>query len=191
MRYIKLAITAFALAISGQVQAAKIFTINGTLTPDDTGMASFDDWFPLPAATSPFTQGIYVSFSRPVNATVLVTTSENHRTYDSDGNFLSANNAELYLGGDLINSRTLRSSYGIPVMTVLGNTRYYDAQGDGNINISLFDQPFAAPVSFSAIGFAAVPEPATWALMILGFFGIGGAMRVNSVRERTVHVQAL
>lgn len=54
----------------------------------------------------------------------------------------------------------------------------------GNINVANFDSPiidtqnFCCSIGFQLLtGVAAVPEPASWALMIVGFGMVGGAMR--------------
>jgi hypothetical protein len=46
--------------------------------------------------------------------------------------------------------------------------------------------PPPPPPPFGGIGVGAVPEPATWAMLILGFFGLGSALR--AVRRRGVNL---
>ena len=54
-------------------------------------------------------------------------------------------------------------------------------------NLVLTDNPGGTPVGTLTVG-PAVPEPATWALMLAGFGGIGGALRM--ARRRTAAVRA-
>lgn len=55
-----------------------------------------------------------------------------------------------------------------------GNT-YYDFGGSGFSNFSGYDLNFRTLTQTDAI--SAVPEPATWAMMLIGFGGIGSSMR--------------
>jgi len=62
---------------------------------------------------------------------------------------------------------------------------YFSAEGGVNLNGSVFwfDEPHLnqsdlyAEIAFFYTPTSAVPEPATWAMMIIGFGAIGGAMR--------------
>jgi hypothetical protein len=58
----------------------------------------------------------------------------------------------------------------------------FDAEGGGGPTISLSFAPTFVQVRNLDAG-AAVPEPASWALMLTGFFGLGGAVRLS--RRRT------
>jgi hypothetical protein len=58
----------------------------------------------------------------------------------------------------------------------------YDANGGGGPTVSLNFTPTFVQVRSVDTG-AAVPEPATWALMLVGLFGLGGAARLG--RRRT------
>ncbi|MGB3739469.1 MAG: PEPxxWA-CTERM sorting domain-containing protein [Pontixanthobacter sp.] len=63
---------------------------------------------------------------------------------------------------------------------------------DGSLSIDLNGINFAPGGSGITLGVsnmapvAAVPEPATWAMMLLGFAFVGGAMRSGKVRRRVL-----
>jgi hypothetical protein len=57
----------------------------------------------------------------------------------------------------------------------------YDTDGGGGPTISLNFTPTFVQVRNLDAG--AVPEPASWAMMLIGFFGLGGAVRLS--RRRT------
>ena len=63
--------------------------------------------------------------------------------------------------------------------TAFGGT--YD-RGDLVLTI-LSDDPTVKSQAFGQVAVAAVPEPATWAMMILGFFGVGGISMLKRRRE--------
>ena len=48
-----------------------------------------------------------------------------------------------------------------------------------------FTQLAAAPVdsNFKGVAFAPVPEPASWAMMLMGFGGLGGLLRASRRRQ--------
>jgi hypothetical protein len=60
----------------------------------------------------------------------------------------------------------------------------YDADGGGGPTISLSFAPTFVQVRNLDAG-AAVPEPASWTLMLSGFFGLGGAVRLGRRRTQT------
>lgn len=55
----------------------------------------------------------------------------------------------------------------------------------GNVSGLTFGSSATAPVTIT-LNRGAVPEPATWGMMIIGFGAIGGAMRSARVRSRVV-----
>lgn len=67
---------------------------------------------------------------------------------------------------------------------------FYDASPITSGDISLSDyyrQPGYSHITFFNSGTTAVPEPATWAMMLLGFGFVGGAMR-SARRRRQIAV---
>ena len=71
-------------------------------------------------------------------------------------------------------------------LTVMDETRLFDSlllefsstgnivfQGSATLNLGNVTQEGAPPISVTP----AVPEPSTWMMLLLGFFGIGAAMR--------------
>jgi len=62
---------------------------------------------------------------------------------------------------------------------------HFTLTGAGIQNVSFtFDPSIDIAKQFRVEGVSAVPEPATWALMILGFGAIGGTMRVRNRKLR-------
>lgn len=73
------------------------------------------------------------------------------------------------------------------------NPTVFNFAGGGSFSVSLANVEFATPGSATVAGrfqllAAPVPEPETWALLILGFGGVGAAMRA---RPRVVRRSAL
>ena len=63
------------------------------------------------------------------------------------------------------------------VYSVLGANGTFTAASTGVLNLYYWDSNSGDNFGSIAFNIAAVPEPATWALMILGFGAVGGAMR--------------
>ena len=70
--------------------------------------------------------------------------------------------------------------FGFTSDTAFSNVRFENATGTTNSDGFSLDN-----VSFASAAVGAVPEPTTWAMMIIGFGAIGGAMR----RRRKVNVK--
>ncbi len=75
------------------------------------------------------------------------------------------------LGAFVLNFSSSKTSLSLSDFYV----RYQSIYGPGEYGGSAVGQPFTKPV-------AGVPEPATWAMMLIGFFAIGSAVR-NSRRK--------
>jgi opacity protein-like surface antigen len=59
---------------------------------------------------------------------------------------------------------------------------------DGTSSLKIFDKPPATGDFLFGYRVDSVPEPATWAIMLIGFGGLGAALRMN--RRRTAAVAA-
>ncbi|KQT31991.1 hypothetical protein ASG29_09005 [Sphingomonas sp. Leaf412] len=85
--------------------------------------------------------------------------------------------------GTVVGSYDRDESLGGSITSTFSGARYYilsSGSGDANPNSLFWDV-----ASYSLAG-GGVPEPATWALMILGFGAVGGAMRRRSGRAAAV-----
>lgn len=192
MRSIRLLATAAALAFSGQVHAAKIFSITGTITPDQYGSGyvfggNYVTPFPYLGAvqgTWPFTYAAKVSFSAPVSGKMQIFDYYTFAYTSRGGDEIMANELDNTIVSPLNNSRSGKVVYNSQMALNWADpsswgpgTRYSQHSWDSSVELYLDNM--TGPVDFKMSGFAAVPEPATWALMIMGFGGIGTTMRRN------------
>lgn len=98
-------------------------------------------------------------------------------------NFIQLNSGIAF---DLLSiSAVQQSALPSPNMTLyaLGTLRYAGFQ-DTAARLTLTTQGIG-PTTFSSIALSAVPEPASWALMIAGFGLLGGALRTT---RRTIRI---
>lgn len=167
--------TLMLLALGSQAHAAKIFTINGTIAPDQDGYGYASDVLPFPSVDySSYSQGLNVRFSSPMFATVTIWPTGYYDYFGPDG--------EITPGNDLV-ERTIDfdgtatgiDRYSAPIVHYGGGSSRRETFIDAFFTIDAFEM--TAPVSFTMNGFASVPEPSTWAMMILGFGTIGATMR--------------
>jgi hypothetical protein len=84
--------------------------------------------------------------------------------------------------GDLYNSSSFVSALSVGVGSGAGSG--FDANID---NLALTTNAFGV-TNVSRYNFAAVPEPATWAMMLLGFGGIGASMRRQRRTNRLAQI---
>lgn len=168
------------LGLAPNAYAAKVFTVSGTIAPDQygNGYVSYgqvlhpaDPYQPL------FFNGARVSFSHTVDGGMAVhSTGGTGRVLDKDGNELYGFNMDLWDSIDLSGARQGRVRYSIP--SASDYFSWYSRGDVARIDLS----SLSSPVDYRLSLFAGVPEPATWALMIVGFGGIGATMRRRMTR---------
>lgn len=182
---IRSGVAAFSLALctmlGSHAHAAKIFTISGTITPDQNGNVYYSDILPFPSVDyKSYTQGLNVRFSSPVFATVTIWPSGYYDYFDPDGEMIPGNDL-VERPIDFNGTSTGADRYSAPILHFQGGSTRRESFIDAFFTIDAYEM--SAPVSFTMNGFAGVPEPSTWALMILGLGGIGVAMRKRSWRK--------
>lgn len=69
----------------------------------------------------------------------------------------------------------------------LGSGNTFVAQESGVLNLGYFDSNFEDNAGTISFGISAVPEPATWAFMILGFGAVGATMRRRGTAGRVAN----
>lgn len=179
------------LACSSEVSAATIL-LKGTITPQAPVQ-----WI---AGPSPFTNYIHplmgrfrVSFSRPVTGDFLGIGQVYLDYYDAEGNLYNDDNGDVATGGSFTHQKA-------KVFTITTKGEFRDADDGGwaeggawpffyEFDLSGIEHPVDFTVTSLKAGHAgAVPEPATWALMISGLGATGAALRR---RKRTIATSAM
>ena len=188
MRFVRLLAASAALACSGlagQAQAAKFmhfdvdFTFDAVLngTPyGGTGSFSFEQNIYRLRGERTIQSGITCTYSAGTCSPSLV-------QLDGDGlklgtNFLAFGGINTPLGLTGIFAYMPAGSFTSPGTVFVSNSWRKSQVHSGNtaftINKSIVNRPV----------FGAVPEPSTWAMLILGFGAIGAALRLRQARSR-------
>jgi len=196
MRVVKMKtmITAGALvACSGEASAATIL-LQGTITPQ-TPWQSIEGPSPYTNTIHPLVGRFRVSFSRPVTGSFLGIGQVYLDYYDADGNLYNDDNGDVAAGGMFTHQKS-------KVFTVTTKGEFRDALPGGwaeggawpffyEFDLSGLERSIDFTVTSLKAGRAgAVPEPATWALMILGLGATGTALRRRK-RTSSASVMAL
>ncbi len=77
----------------------------------------------------------------------------------------------------LIDTVTAGASNNLDTMFSRYSSTFLLRDGNGSIQFTSFDRTTSKDAFLDNVRIAAVPEPATWAMMIFGFGMVGGAMR--------------
>ncbi len=148
-----------------------VFSVYASGMTADTGGSTFDDFLPDAAIASGLQAGVWYRLDQQINFVSSVYGGDDqvaYRLFDA--------------GGSQIGS-TVTTSWDAGY---LGSDRFYAGATLTPVDQLNFRTAFTTPgtgfyiddVSYSASNAtAAVPEPATWAMMIAGFGLVGGAMR--------------
>lgn len=176
MRFVKLFVVALVLGLSGQAWAAKTI-VTGTATTNASGQFIFN----LPIAW--FNNSIDFESSIPMATFVRTNYTETlcyqHRCPEPSFTL------------DLVKETTkLRTTHYSAIYGTGFWWTWYHRDRSKVINSEATATLFARTDPFTnfsySLTYAPIPEPSTWALMILGFGAVGGALR----KRRTVLASA-
>jgi hypothetical protein len=170
---------AAALSVGGVANAA--VTVDGGTTVDVTGPTGNDSTFSLgysdSGTDSPFTEALVWTNTLAGTYGLTLSTTASSAGASNDVDFTSA----LLSGGSIVGSidvlatglifnNDINESYGLFGLNLGTGTYTLTIIGNRGTTGS-----FGGNVSFDAA--SAVPEPATWGMMLLGFGAVGFAMR--------------
>jgi len=190
-KLISAAAAALALAVSAPAAAATTisfqasgFSGSGGTAPTSAVSGSFS--YDYDVATSLFT---LTAFNLTIGPNAYTLASDVRGVYidsygliiggrwSQNGSAVEGNTNDFAISIDGFNPMTGTNSYGIGnVSTANGFTLYYSVANNSGTFSSTTDGVTRVQNLPAALP-AAVPEPATWAMMLLGFGGIGFAMR--------------
>ena len=97
----------------------------------------------------------------------------------------SSNGGVVHVSGDISNGNFDWTAFTLNV-TGVADLTWVNISADGTGDFKQMKQFQISGLALNGVDInpqAAVPEPATWAMMILGFFGIGGLAMVKRRRE--------
>ena len=177
MRMMKFMVAGLALACSGNAMAGTVL-LSGTITPQ-VPVQSIAGRAPYSNSVHPLLGRFKVSFSRPVTADFLGIGQVYMDYYDENGVLYSQDNGDVAAGGSFNHQK-------MQVFTITTKGEFKDPVPGGRAEGGAW--PFVyefnlhgleRPVDFTitSLNAGAVPEPATWALMIVGFGATGAMLR--------------
>ncbi|WP_293678414.1 PEPxxWA-CTERM sorting domain-containing protein [uncultured Phenylobacterium sp.] len=178
-------LTALALAIGVTVGApASAATVTGTFSPSGPGEVSLAMLFP----TDPGVYELSFEFSRPGAGHISTHLMESYEFYyAATGEHLGGDD-HLYDEDVFFPAPTSYGStfftIGRPYSVTTGFERTEGYFWNAKVGLrGAFSGPAQVTYSFTVDHIRDVPEPATWALMILGFGGVGIALRRRETRR--------
>ena len=175
MRILKFAVAIAAVALSADAEAK--VKIVGTIAPG-TQYVSFTGPNPYIEDTIPLLGWLRVRFNRPVTGYFSGDGEVYATSYDADGNYVWDENAGE--GGSTLftNERVKGVNFTVTDFMPAEPGGHIEASStDFNYEFILYGLDRQVRYSITSIRPGAIPEPASWALMIMGFGGIGSMMR--------------
>jgi hypothetical protein len=167
---------AAALSVSPAANAA-VSVVGGDTSVDVTGPTGTDLSFSLgysdSGVSNPFTETLSFMNSLSGYYGITLTTTASQAGASNDVDIASA----FLTGGSIVGSVSLLTLFNNDVIESYGRSNLFLDAGTYTLTITGSrgtTGSFGGNVSFAA---GAVPEPATWAMMLLGFGAVGFAMR--------------
>lgn len=170
-------IVAAAAALTVSAQAGAKVKIVGTINPDNPTI-SFTGPNPYINDTIPLEGMLRVRFNRPVTGYFSGEGQVYVTYYDASGAYYNDDNASEG-GSTLFNNERFKDvNFRVTDFVAPPPGGTVEAGGtDFTYDFILYGLDRPVRYSIMSIRAGAVPEPATWAIMIIGFGGIGGMMR--------------
>lgn len=172
--------------LTGEAQAAKIFTLSGNATGEAS--LSLPDFDPTGSIGS-HSLGLRVRFAEPFTGFAALEFEYSYYVIAPDGTEIEANEID-YLDGFHRLSGEKGTDYRFRLPTSKTLPPWVATNEPGlvkwslrPVGLNLVADDDQAPITYSVSGFHAVPEPATWALLIAGFGFVGTAMRRSPRRH--------
>lgn len=178
MRFMRLCAAIAALscsALAGQAQAATILNISGTLTPGSAGDSYFSAALFSPAVNSATKLRTHLTLSGAASGFFSFYADGNYYVTDAHGNLYDANNMDFSGNGSFASART--ASFDAELPRIYGmQTSFWWVKMQPTVYLGLtgMTKPLDYTLTVKSFG---VPEPSTWALMIVGFGAVGAALR--------------
>lgn len=187
-----LALLASTAAFAAPASAAVTVNLNGVTNASLNGANAVSQWFSAGTYNVTFTQDQYTAFSRFSSSTGCDGAGKNCTQGWENSARIVADGTTFDLGDGAANGGfgpiSPGDGYYVDAATAFANAggwvQQFTLAAAGNVKFFIYDDQLSDNRGGVSLSIAAVPEPATWALMILGFGLIGSAMRRR--QNRTV-----
>jgi len=187
----KATITSSSVTASGTAFTTSLTNSNELLVSNGDSVDYKVTFAPGQALTLTNVFGLFqIGLISPNNIGITGNASSTLRLFDTSGNTIVTllvngfTSTQANIVGDTF------GNIGVPISGTLGGFEFINP----NISLTGTNQPLNGQVlsmsvtggSFQLTSVAAVPEPATWAMMLVGFFGIGATLRYRRRRTSTL-----